>query len=1143
MVRGAVVLVLTSVLWVAPAAASVAPAPLNPPVLTLASSVSSEPFPEQVMRPDGTAVITWGGAYDSTNNRSPVYACQLPAAASACSSLASPFLTSYGHPVFPIIPDRSAPDSMYAFGGRGDSNGYALVSSDGGQSFSQRLLGGVDPYSDLDSAVAGPAFSISSVSGRENFQALPLDGSGAGVKPTSLASGTGFIWSTGVGMIDPTTPLVAAIQETAPNSGHNQIVFRHWTDSGDVNDNATWTAPSVWNPPGGEPDPLTPIELLSGPKGLFAFFGQNTGTGVQYVLSRYDPVGGGFVNPVPVAAGSYDDQGSYHSAAATEDAAGVVHVLWRSATGDPNVPRGYYYTTSPDGGRTFQPPTYIYPESSLPTGIGFSLSLSADEAGDTLAVFGDSAVYAFRLPKSSGGGPGCQSTVSWGPLRALATAGCFTVSGSKASASGPVRIDGIDLQPTSGGGNVTIDSHAHTVTTTGSWTLRAGAVSLGKAKLNWQVPVGGGPLNDAKTGGPVMLDASAGGQKVLGMPVSGFVTPSFVAGIAHLPVNLKIPSPVGGFLGGPPIDDLDLTADNGSSIHLAKGGVKIQLPEVDLGLASLKPFDITYTSDPFVFTGELGIDLPVVGRIDGNWLFRNGQFIDATANYTPPAPGIPITGFVYLTRLGLHVHGGHSCGDQTSVNVNGDLTAGPEIAGESLLGLTNAGATYFLSDSSCSDPAKFVISGDGRLVGIDALHLNLTYVVPAKVTFKVNGGIGNGDLGLFLDLEGGLDGSTGNFYASGKTQVKLLGFDAASMDLIVGSVGFGGCVTLAPIPQFWKGSSSSVAAGFEYRWHGGMDVMVGDCAVDDLVPAEFISGGARAHVSAAGDPAPVARFRVPAGGGKETIIARAAGGPPLIVLRGPHGEQVSGPASADVMLHTAQATGIQVPGLRETSITLNHPAAGIWTVENAGAAPVASVSFGHAVPRASVHASVRHLRGTRFQLRYRVRAIHGQTVRFFQLGSRTERLIGRAHGAAGTISFGAGPGVAERRQVIAVVEQSGIPRAKVTVASFRAPNTLSVGRPQRVRLTRTRGGLRVSWAAASGGVAHYAVRILLHDGRGPLYLVSSRARSVFLNNVPGIDFGRVLVAAQGIDGRLGKPVTARFQKQKKKKPCRRRCRR
>src|SRR5581483_3567443 len=176
-------------------------------------------------------------------------------------------------------------------------------------------------------------------------------------------------------------------------------------------------------------------------------------------------------------------------------------------------------------------------------------------------------------------------------------------------------------------------------------------------------------------------------------------------------------------------------------------------------------------------------------------------------------------------------HGGHGCGDQTSVNVNGDLTAGPEIAGESLLGLTNAGATYFLSDSSCSDPAKFVISGDGRLVGIDALHLNLTYVVPAKVTFKVNGGIGNGDLGLFLDLDGGLDGSTGNFYASGKTQVKLLGFDAASMDLIVGSVGFGGCVTLAPIPQFWKGSASSVAAGFEYRWHGGMDVMVGDCSV------------------------------------------------------------------------------------------------------------------------------------------------------------------------------------------------------------------------------------------------------------------------------------------------------------------------
>ena len=1132
---GGVAVLLPLVLAVpAPALAA---APLNPPVLTLASG-NNQRDGGVVVQPDGGAVIAWHGAQNI--DQSPVYTCRLPAGASSCSSILTTQVPSYTFSwVFPIVPDSSNPNDLYLFTGRSSST-YDLHSPDGGQTLgAPAQTGSLDSSTGLQNAVLGPAFSISAVTEAEIFEADPIDGSGAsGDQPVDLKVSAGFHWSSSVGMVDPTTPLVASVKETAPNSGHNEIVFRRWTNQGSVDDASTWTPEAVWSPPGGEVADLVPIQLLTGPKGLFAFFGQKTNDGQRYVVARYDPVGGTFGTPVPVAGAAYDDDGSYNSAVATEDPSGTIHVFWRAATpDDPSVPHGYYYTASVDGGQTFQSPTFVYPEASFPDQLGYDRQIAANENGDTLVTFGSSGVYAIRLPaigSGGGGGAGCHSTVSFGPLKAIATSGCFKASGSKYSTSGPVRIDGIDMQPSGGGGALTIDTSAHTVTTGGTWALRAGAVSLGAARLSWQVPVGGGQLQDTSSGGPVMLDASAGGQKILGMPVSGFVMPSFVGGVAHLPVNLKIPSPVGGFLGGPPTDDLDLTADDGSSIHLNKGQLQIHLPEVSLGLASIKPFDITYSSDPFVFTGELGIELPVVGRIDGAWVFRNGQFVDATADYTPPPPGLPITGFVYLTRLGLHVHGGHSCGDQTLVNVNGDLSAGPEIAGASLLALTNAGATYYLSDASCSEPAKFVISGDGRIVGINALHVALTYVVPAKVTFHADGEIGGDALGLFVKLDGGLDGSTGEFYAGGSAEVKVAGFDAASLSVVLGSVGFGGCVTLAPIPQFWKGSADPIAAGFEYRWHSGLDLMVGDCSVSDLVPAEFVGGGSRAHATAAG-PAPVAKFTVPRGGGKETIIARGLNAPPDVVLQGPHGETVSGPAAPDQELTTPQAIGLQLPSLNETSITLKAPSAGTWMVLNAGGGTIAGVSFGHSVPPVSVHATVRGLGGTRFELSYRSSAIKGQAIRFFQAGARTERLIGVSRAAAGTIRFSAGPGVAERRKVIAVVEQSGIPRAAPTVTSFRAPDTLSPGHPSAVRLTRGRGGLSVSWSAAAHA-AHYVVRVLLHDGRSPLFVTGAGARSVFMGNVPGLDSGRVLVAAQSADGHLGTPAIASLKAQPRKRP-------
>ncbi len=65
---------------------------------------------------------------------------------------------------------------------------------------------------------------------------------------------------------------------------------------------------------------------------------------------------------------------------------------------------------------------------------------------------------------------------------------------------------------------------------------------------------------------------------------------------------------------------------------------------------------------------------------------QDGEFVDATASYTPTPP-IPITGFVYLTRVGLHVFKGRSCDQPTGLEISARVSAGPEIAGTSLLAI------------------------------------------------------------------------------------------------------------------------------------------------------------------------------------------------------------------------------------------------------------------------------------------------------------------------------------------------------------------------------------------------------------------------------------------------------------------------
>jgi hypothetical protein len=114
-----------------------------------------------------------------------------------------------------------------------------------------------------------------------------------------------------------------------------------------------------------------------------------------------------------------------------------------------------------------------------------------------------------------------------------------------------------------------------------------------------------------------------------------------------------------------------------------------------------------------------------------------------------------------------------------------------------------------------------------------------------------------------------------------------------------------------------------------------------------------------------------------------------------------------------------------------------------------------------------------------------------------------------------------------RRQIVAMVEQGGLPRARRVVAHYRAPKLGHVTRVRRLRAVRRSKTVRVSWARMTSAskfhvvVAHRNGRRTLRTVEKPR-LVLRRARSV----------RAVSVRAIGIDGRVGKAKTAKVRKRR-----------
>ena len=266
-----------------------------------------------------------------------------------------------------------------------------------------------------------------------------------------------------------------------------------------------------------------------------------------------------------------------------------------------------------------------------------------------------------------------------------------------------------------------------------------------------------------------------------------------------------------------------------------------------------------------------------------------------------------------------------------------------------------------------------------------------------------------------------------------------------------------------------------------------------------------------------------------------TFAVYGDGAAPRVDLIGPDGSRFSTtdePAqrSGQFLSYSDSDSGL-------TYIVVFSPAAGEWTVApQAGSVAIKSISQASGLPAPSVQAKVSPPRRGRrgpHTLTYKLKPIDGQVVRFVERGADVAREIGTARRATGTIRFTPAPG-AERRDIVAIVEQDENPRTTLTAGSYLARGFAAPARPGKVT-TRVRGRrLDINWRAAAGA-ASYQVLVDHKDGRSEFYEPAASRRRLRISGLVANAKGTVRVLAVDERGVSGPAARATFPPKGKKK--------
>jgi hypothetical protein len=247
---------------------------------------------------------------------------------------------------------------------------------------------------------------------------------------------------------------------------------------------------------------------------------------------------------------------------------------------------------------------------------------------------------------------------------------------------------------------------------------------------------------------------------------------------------------------------------------------------------------------------------------------------------------------------------------------------------------------------------------------------------------------------------------------------------------------------------------------------------------------------------------------------------------PQVRLHGPDGRVIETPAPGQ---GSAERPGSFISfrneAAKQTDVLLARTGSGDWTYEVLpGSAAIASVRSARPLPKVQVTASVRRSHG-RSELRWRLRRIRGQRVTFMEEGrGAPPRVLKTSSAASGHVRFQPFVAPQRRRTIIAIVEQDGKPRRRLTVAHYSAPALRRVGAVRALRAKRRGSTVSVSWARMPAARA-FQVIVTESTGKRSLHTVS-RPRFT-LRGTDGRRARSVSVRAVGYDAKVGRSRAAR----------------
>ena len=442
------------------------------------------------------------------------------------------------------------------------------------------------------------------------------------------------------------------------------------------------------------------------------------------------------------------------------------------------------------------------------------------------------------------------------------------------------------------------------------------------------------------------------------------------------------------------------------------------------------------------------------------------------------------------------------------------LTAGPEIVGGAAAISLDAGlgfATY--SDR----PHVLRAFGDVSLVEIPLAHADFELHTDGymKMLAKFNWGIEDlASLKGYIKFEALFP----KFNAEGRVEACLDFVDwCAGAKALVSSKGVAVCAKIDVLVDDWE-------PGFGYRWGDSLpDLYFAGCDVGPYREHFSRASASRAGALAAGDARTI---DLPAGLPGAVVALKGKDAAPKVTLIGPKGERITTP---DGLMPVEQSPFfvLKDPRAKLTQIAISKPSAGRWRVEiEPGSSEIVSLRSAEGLDEPQVKARVTG-HGHRRTVAYRIDPISGQKVTFLESGPSTGGVIGVAKGREGTLRFSPADGAAERRKIVALVEQDGQVRDRIEIASYRAPHARRPARPAGLRLRRSHSALTATWRVVKGA-PQYQAAVRLSSGRRAL--ITTKRRRVVIRGLARGTTGTVEVRGLSAAGMTGRAAVAKVRR-------------